>query len=171
MLSIVTALELGALIGQPSATLVDNAELDTQVDDFACARDSLAKEDFKLSLAEWRRNFVLHNFHASEVANHLVTVLELTDAADVDAYRSIELKGIATSSGLGVAEEHTQFLAQLVNEDAGGVGLRDCCSKLTQCLRHESCLQSHLALTHFALDFGLRGKCGNRVDYHNVDCR
>ena len=64
---------------------------------------------------------------------------------------------------------HAQLLAQLVDEDAAGVGAADGGGEFPQRLAHESRLQTHLALTHLALDLGLGRQCGDTVDDDDVD--
>ena len=44
--------------------------------------------------------------------------------------------------------------AQLVNENKDGVALVEVGSELAQCLAHQTCLQAHVAVAHFAFDFG-----------------
>ena len=48
--------------------------------------------------------------------------LESFDTADVDADRRIELKSLTASGSFGGAEEHTNLLAKLVDEDCGRAG-------------------------------------------------
>ena len=57
------------------------------------------------------------------VANHVFAVFQLTDAANVEAHRAVELEGVAAGGGFGVAEQHANLVAKLVDEYAAGVGL------------------------------------------------
>ena len=163
--------ELGVGIGEPCAALADNAIQHAKVNDFAHLRDAFAEENLKFGLAEWRRNLVFHHFHAGHITENILTVLYLSEAANVDTHRCVELQRITSGGGFGRAEHHAELVAKLVDEDAGGVGLRYGCSELAQGLRHESCLESHLAFAHIALNFSLWGECSHRVDHDDVDSR
>ena len=72
---------------------------------------------------------------------------------------------------LEIAEHDTNLFTQLVDEDTGGVGLADGRCQLSQCLRHQACLQAYLVVTHVTFDFGLRSQCGYRVNHDDVDGR
>ncbi len=50
-----------------------------------------------------------------------------------------------------------------------GVGALDVAGQLAQRLAHQASLQARQLITHLALDFGLRGQRGNRVDHQDVD--
>ena len=43
--------------------------------------------------------------------------------------------------------------------------------ELAQCLRHQSGLQTHVAVAHVTLDFALGSECGHGVDHQHIDCR
>ena len=53
-----------------------------------------------------------------------VAFLDVLDAADVEAHRGVELERRAAGGGLGVAEHDADLLADLVDEDDAGLGLR-----------------------------------------------
>ena len=55
-------------------------------------------------------------------------------AAGFNLYEFQVLEGIAARRGLGIAEEHPQLLAQLVDEYAAGVGLGNVRRQLAHCL-------------------------------------
>src|SRR5690606_33871043 len=95
------------------------------VDDLAGLTDALTIEDVELGLAEWWGHLVLDHLHFGPVAKHILSVLDLARAADVQSDGSIELQGISTGCGLGVAEHHADLFTELVNEDAAASGLAD----------------------------------------------
>src|SRR3546814_4150290 len=66
-------------------------------------------------------------------------------------------------------EHHADLLAELVDEDADGVGLVEVGSELAQGLRHEAGLEADVAVAHVALDLGAGGEGGHGVDHHDVD--
>src|SRR5690606_2970421 len=112
--------ELVALVGVPGAGLADDPLLDADVDERALAADAHAVEDVELGLLERRRDLVLDDLDAGAVADHVGTVLERLDAADVQPDRRVELQRAPTGGGLRRAEHHADLLAQLVDEDRRG---------------------------------------------------
>src|SRR3546814_6408445 len=64
-------------------------------------------------------------------------------------------------------EHHADLLAELVDEDADGVGLVEVGSELAQGLRHEAGLEADVAVAHVALDLGAGGEGGHGVDHHD----
>ena len=82
---------------------------------------------------------------------------------------SVELQGVAARGGLGVAVDHADLVAQLVDEDADRLGLGDARRELAQRLRHQAGLQAHLRVAHLAFDLGLGGQRRHRVDDDDVD--
>ena len=73
---ITTLTELGAIIAEPAAALLDDVVLNTQIHDLAYLADALAEGNLKLSLAEWRSHLVLDHLHSYQVAYHIVTILD-----------------------------------------------------------------------------------------------
>ena len=116
-----------------------------------------------------RGHLVLDDLDAGTVAGGILPVLELGDLAHVDAYGGVELQGVTAGSGLGVAEHHADLLAQLVDEDTAGVGLRNVGGELSQGLAHQPGLQSHLLVSHLTLDLRLGCQGCYRVHYYNVN--
>ena len=90
------------------------------------------------------------------------------NTTNVETHGGIELQGLAAGGGFGIAEEHADLLTQLVDEDGGGAGLSQRAGHLAQRLTHESGLQTNMAVSHFAFDFGLRHQSGDRVDDDDV---
>src|SRR3546814_17995191 len=66
-------------------------------------------------------------------------------------------------------EHHADLLAELVDEDADGVGLVEVGSELAQGLRHEAGLEADVAVAHVALALGSGGEGGHGVDQHEAD--
>ena len=92
------------------------------------------------------------------VADDLVTVLDGTDAADVEAHGRVELEGVATGGRLWAAEHHAYLETDLVDEDDDGVRALDVTGELAQRLRHQAGVQADLQLAHLAFDFCFRGQ-------------
>ena len=169
---VATLSEFRTLIAEPRTRLLDDAIFYTEVEEFANLRDAFAEGNLKLCLAEGRCHFVLHYLHAHLVAYDLIAILQRRDLTDVEAHRSIELQGVTTSCGLGVAEHHANLLAKLVNEDTGGVGLGDGRRELAQCLAHQAGMQAYGRVAHVAFDFLLRCECCDGVDDDDINrCR
>ena len=63
--------ELFALVGEPGAGLLHDAEVDADVEQGTFAADSLAVHDVELGLPERRGDLVLHDLHPGAVADHL----------------------------------------------------------------------------------------------------
>ena len=65
--------------------------------------------------------------------------------------------------------EDADLLAELVDEDAAGVGLGDVGREFAESLAHQAGLQTHFVVAHFTFDLGFRGKGRDRVDDDDVD--
>ena len=98
----------------------------------------MSVEDLKDSGAEGRSDLVLDDLDAGIVPDDFIPVLELSDTADVEADRGIELQGIPPSGRLrravGVAPD---LLTKLIDEDAGErmtcSAMSSACSPLSGC--------------------------------------
>src|SRR3546814_320812 len=139
--------ELLALVGVPSARLLHEAEVDTDVEERALAADALAVHDVELGLTERRGALVLHHLDPGAVAHDLGAVLQGLDAADVEADRAVELQRPAARRGLGRPEHHADLLPQLVDEDADGLGLAQVAGELRS-EEHTSELQSLMRISY-----------------------
>ena len=109
------------VIGEPGARLVDDVVLDGHVQKRALLGDALSVHDVELGLLEGRGDLVLDDLDADAVADVLAVDLDAVDATDVHADGREELEGATARRSLGVAEHDADLLAQLVDEDAGGV--------------------------------------------------
>ena len=114
-----------ALIAVPRTGLLDIAIVDTDVDNFTHAVDTLTVHDLELDLFERRRDLIFHHFHARLAAYHFVTFFHRADAAYIQTHRGVELQGVAASGGFWAAEHHTDLHADLVNKDNQAVGVFD----------------------------------------------
>src|SRR5699024_3287245 len=106
--------ELVALVGVPGTGLADDPVLHPHVDEATLAGDALPVDDVELRLLEGGRHLVLDHPGAGAVPHGVRAVLESLDAADVDAYRGVELQRLPPGGGFGAAEEHPDLLPQLV---------------------------------------------------------
>src|SRR5581483_8799038 len=103
-----------AVVGEPGAGFLHHAGLDAEIDQFAGLGHALAVHDVELDLLERRRELVLDDLDTGLVADNLVALLDGADAADVEAYRGVELQGIAAAGRLRVAEHDADLHADLV---------------------------------------------------------
>ena len=158
-----------AVIGEPGARLLDHAGLDPEIDELAGLGDARPIHDVELDLLERRSKLVLHHFDAGLVADHLLALLDGSDAADVKAHRGVELERVPSGRGLRAAIHHADLHADLVDEDHHGVGAIDGSRELAQRLAHQPRLQAGLALAHLALELRARHQRGNRIDHQHVD--
>src|SRR5690606_6389568 len=92
-----------AVIAVPGARLLDNALLRAEVEDLAFSRDAVPIENLELVRSERGRHLVFHHLDPSLVAEHLVTLLDRADAADVQTNRGVELERVAPRRGLRIA--------------------------------------------------------------------
>ena len=166
-----TLSEFRGAVAVPRTALLDDFEVHAQIGHFAQARDAHTESDFEFALLERRRHLVLHDFHLRVETHHFVAVFDLRAATDVEAHRRVELQGVTTGGRFGTAKHHTDFFAQLVDEDARCVRLGDGRSDFAQRLAHQSRLQSHFVVAHVAFDFRFRRERRHRVDHDNINGR
>ena len=170
MLRGITSLsQLGSIVAEERSALLDDTIFNAKIDKLAGTADAFAKHDVKLCLAEWRCNLVLYNLHAHLVTQYLIAGLDAGHSADIEAYRCIELQGIAACRCLRIAKHDTNLFAKLIDEDAHGLGLIDSSGELAQSLAHQSGLQSHFVVTHISLNLCLWSQSGYRVNDDDVD--
>src|SRR3989339_228392 len=148
--------------------LSDHAGRYAHIEEVAGNGDTLVVHDVELAGAKWRRNLVLYDLHLRAVANDLFGLFDLRASTDLDAYRGIELQRVAASGGFRIPEHHANLHANLIDENDRAMRLVDDGRELAERLRHEPRLQAHMRIAHVALDFRLRGECGNRVDDDHV---
>src|SRR3984893_2440134 len=158
-----------AVVGKPGAGLFDDAGLNAKVNQLAAFRDALAEHDIEIDDLERRCHLVLDDLYARLVADHLVTLLDRTDAPDVEADRGIEFQGVAAGRGLRIAEHHTDLVADLVDKDHHGAGTGDRARQPAPCLAHQPGVQTHMAVAHLAFELGARHQGCHRIDDQHVD--
>src|SRR5437588_479142 len=158
------------LEGEVRPGLLHDLSIKAGVEHRALPGDPRAVDDVELGLLERRRTLVLHDFYAHAVADRLDAFLQRFDAADVQPDGRIELERTPAGCRLGVTEHDADLLAKLIREDADRVGAVERAGELAQRLRHQARLQSHVGITHLALDLRLRGQGGDRVDGDHVEC-
>src|SRR5439155_4199819 len=126
--------------------------------------DAGAEEDVELGELDRRRDLVLRHLYADTVANRLDALLERLDSPDVESHRGVELQRPAARRRLGIPEHDADLLAQLVREDADGVGAVERAGELAQSLAHQASLEADVAVAHFALDLRLRYERSDGID-------
>src|SRR5919201_232007 len=134
--------------GEEGAALFDQAHLHAHVDDAAFFTDAVVVHQIELGGAERGGDLVLDHLDLVAPADHFGPLLDLVDAAQVEAYAGVELEGPAAGRGLGVAEHHANLLTQLVDEDNDRIGAADARRELAQRLRHQAGLQADVAVAH-----------------------
>src|SRR5260370_645336 len=161
--------EAHVTVREPGPRLLDDLVLDADVDQLAGLGDTLAVADVKLRLAEGRGALVLDDFHLDARADHFFPFLDLIGPADVEPHRGVELQGPAAGRRLRVAEHDSDLLADLVDEDQGGLRLRDDAGQLSQRFRHQARLKAHVAVAHLSFQLRARDERSHRVDDDHVD--
>src|SRR5260221_12222489 len=118
LLGVLAALaEADVAVGEPGAGFLDDLVLEADVDQLAGLGDALAVAYVEFRLAEGRGALVLDHLHLDAGADHFLPFLDLVGAADVEAHGGVKLQGPAAGGGLGVAEHHTNFFTNLVDEN------------------------------------------------------
>ena len=142
-----------ALVAVPSAFTYDDAVFFGEVQKAANRANSAAKQDVEFGNAEGRSHLVLGHLHLRANAEFFGAALEGLNASDVQAHGGVELQGVTTGGGFGVAVGHANLLTQLVQEDHGATGLADVAGDLAHRLAHQAGLAADGEVAHFALDF------------------
>ena len=88
-----------------------------EIEQIAFERDTFAVENIEFRFAERRRHFVLHHFSSRARAHDAIAFFDGLNAADVQANGSIEFQGSPAGGCFWIAKHHTDFFADLVNED------------------------------------------------------
>ena len=80
--------------------------------------DPFAIHDVELALGEGRRDFVFHDLDSGAVTHDLaITLLDLTDTADVHTHGGEEFEGAPAGLCLGAAEHHADLFADLIGKE------------------------------------------------------
>ena len=157
------------VVAEPGATLLDDVQFAGEVQDGGFAGDAATVKDVEFALGEGGGHLVLDHLDAGAVTDDFFAVLDGGDTADIDTLGGVELKGVATGGGFGVAEHDANLHAELVDEQHAGVGLGKNAGELAEGLAHEAGLQTHVVVAHFTVDFGLGHEGSYRVDDDDVD--
>src|SRR5690348_17262396 len=157
-----------AVVAEPRSGFLHHARLHAEIDQLADLADTLAVYDVELDLAEWRGQLVLHHFYARLVADHLLALLDLADAPDLQPQRGIEFQRVAAGGGLRIAEHHADLHADLVEEDQHALAARDAAGELAQRLAHQPRVQAHVAVAHLAFQLGARHQGCDAVHHEHV---
>ncbi|CAI8316165.1 MAG: Uncharacterised protein [Cellulomonadaceae bacterium TMED98] len=96
---------------------------DTEVNQASLAGNTRAVEDVELGLFKRRGHLVLHHFDPGAVTHRIRSLFQGFNPADIQPHRRVELQGFTTGGCFGASEEHTDFFAQLVDENHRGSGL------------------------------------------------
>src|SRR5262249_42237845 len=87
----------------------------------------------------------------------------------VHAHRGIEFQRPAAGCGLRITKHYADFLPDLVDEDQARARLGNNSGELAQGLRHQTRLESHMPITHLAIEFGFGHQGGDRVHDQDVN--
>src|SRR5438552_5091112 len=158
-----------AAIAEPGARFFNDVVEHAQIEHVAGAADAFAVHDVELGLAEGRGGLVLNYFDLGTRADYAVALFDGGDAADIHAHAGVKLEGAATGGGLRIAEHDADLFANLVDENQAGSGLGDDAGELAQRLRHEPRLQAHVAIAHFAFQFGFGDQRRDRIHHQHVN--
>src|SRR5690606_32057896 len=121
-----------AAVAIPGASLVDNAGLHAQINDFTFARNTRTVHDIELGLFEWRRDLVFDHFDTCFVTDNLVAFFDGADTTNIEANRGIEFKRVTAGRGFRATEHDHDFHSDLVNENDHAISTLDGRGQLTQ---------------------------------------
>src|SRR3989338_2469368 len=100
-------------------------------DQLALATDALVIEEVELGCLKRRGNLVLHHLYSDTAAHHLITLLNLGDATDIEAHACIKLQGFAARRRFGISEHDADLHADLIDENDNRLATRGDCGQLT----------------------------------------
>ena len=158
-----------AFVAVPRAAFLDQVLRYAQIDEVAFARDAFAVDDVELGFPERRCDLVLDDLYFGAIADYYFAFLDGGDAADVGANGGIEFQRAATRGGFGITKHHSDFFANLVDENQAGIRFRNVAGEFAHGLRHQARLQTHVAVTHFAVELGFRYQCRHGIHHQDVD--
>ena len=132
--------------------------------------DALVVHDVELGFGEGRRDFVLHDFDLGAVADDdAVGLLDLADAADVDADAGVEFQRLAAGRRLGIAEHHADLFANLVGENADRARLGNERGELAHRGAHQPGLRADGGVADLAFEFRLGHERGDGIEDDDVE--
>ena len=94
----------------------------SEIDQIALARDSLAVDQVHFGFLEGRGNLVLDHLDFCTVTDRLIAILQSRPAPHFQPDGSIEFQSAASGGCLRVAEHHADLFAKLIDEDETCVG-------------------------------------------------
>ena len=159
---------LAIIVGEPCTALLDDTKIHCQIQDVTLFGDSLSEHDIKFCFFKRRCHFILHDFDTGTVTDHFSTLFDRLGSSDIHTHGSVELQGTSTGGCLRITEHDTDLFTQLVDKDHDTVGLAYHTGQFSQCLRHQSCLQTHMGISHISLDLCFRYQGCYRVHDDDV---
>ena len=156
-------------IVEPGTALIHNTGFHAHIEHAAFLRNAFAIHEVEFCLTERWCDLVLDDLRTYTITDEFAIFLHGLDTADIDTHRRVELERAATRGGLWASEHDTDLLAQLIDENAGGIRFRKRTRELAQCLAHEAGLQADRSIAHFAFDLGAWHQSCDRVDDHAID--
>src|SRR5208282_5959710 len=97
-----------------------------------------------------------------------LTAVRIRQTPDLETERSVELQRLAARRRFRVAEHDANLLTHLIDEDENRARLRSRTDEFPHRLRHQSRLETHVAVAHISVKFGLRDESRHRVNDNNV---
>src|SRR5208337_5590411 len=94
--------------------------------------------------------------------------VRVAETPDLEAERSVELQRLAARRCLRVAEHHANLLANLIDEDENRAALCSRTDEFPHRLRHQSRLETHVAVAHISVKFVLRHKSRHRINDNDI---
>ena len=146
--------ELGAIVAEPRAALLDDFHFQGQIEQGAGRGDPFVIHDVELCFREWCGDLVFDDFDLRPVASdRAVCGFDRSDPANIHADGGEELERPATWSGLRISEHHPDFLADLIGENADSLRLGNQRREFPHRGAHEAGLRTHGRVADFAIKF------------------
>src|SRR5208283_4784827 len=161
--------ELHLAVAEPGPGARDQFGLGGHIQYVALVADAVGGHHVELRGTERRSNLVLDHLRTNPLTDDLFALLDLPDAADVDAAGTVELQRPAARSRFRTAEHHADLLADLIDEDHRRLALGDHAREFSQRLAHQSGLQSDVRIADLAFKFLLGHQRGYGVDDDDID--
>src|SRR2546423_7781452 len=167
---IATLGKLSAFVAEPRASLLDNLFFERKIEERAGRGNPLVVHDVDLRFGEWRRDFVLHHFHARPVAgDNTVRLFDRANPANIDADARVKLQSLAARRRLGIAEHHADLFADLIGENAAGPRLGNQRGQFAHRGAHQTRLRTDRGVADLALEFLFRDQRGDGIEDDDVE--
>ena len=164
-----TLSNLFAIVTKPRTTLLDKSALYRCIQNASRVGNTFTKDNFEFGGFERRCDLVLYNLYASFATNNVRSILNLVNTSNVQTNAGVEFERLTTCCCFGATKHNANFVTKLVDKDDASVGFVTNCNKLTQCLRHQARLNTHVTFAHVAFKFGFWCQCSNRVHNNEVN--